>query len=785
MTSRNMLALSIMAFSSLSLADPFDDCPKTAYLVQGGQAKVYGVDLATGYFKVLKDKVETNNKVNGMGFNVADNHLYGWDYKNNTLARINNEFGISSLKIINNIKSNFFVGDVALAENKYYMYRRGSAFGLYEIDLSGIEGLSDEELVDSGFTINKSVDGAGLTMKKVASGDGDMSLVIFDIAFHPTNGKAYSVNRNGKLIEITINADSATAKSFDGVAESGTYGAVYFDNAGNLYISRNQDGKIFKIDINTAEGTRKAEFFAQGPKSSTNDGARCAQESVDPAPEKLYDFGDAPNVYHTFLQPNPDDETVVGAHHRVVDDGIILGDKVDTEVDAYVYPLSDDATGELPEGDKQNDDDDGVKFITTLVPGETGIIEVSTNNTNGFLSAWFDWNQDGDFLDEKEALFTSPLSLEDTVTYLPVEVPADAKLSTTSSPETWARFRVATNADQITSPAGMAESGEVEDYPVIVNKADVNEVRFYPSKNHFSTLVYEDNWPLQGDYDLNDLVVYYRSETSLTNKKVTQWKFEGEIVAVGASFHSGFAVRLEGVSKDNVQSAKLLLNDADQSMYNGDLAEQEGIELLEAGVKDASFVISDDILEIITWDDADCSFYRTEKSKDNCDLPITFTYTLNVEFKAPIDQDNFPQAPYDPFIFATPDTRRNPFVLNPTTNNYEEDVIFAENPGRGLEIHLKDKSPTELFNSENTLVRGSVTNDNNPFATQNGMPWAMEFNTEWAYPSEFNDVIFVYFEFKRFILSGGKEFSDWFVLRDSSDADERFENANADKLYAY
>lgn len=73
---------------------------------------------------------------------------------------------------------------------------------------------------------------------------------------------------------MKVDAASGTSIKLSNVGEAGVFGAVYFDVTGNLYISRNNDGHIFRI--NTNWNYPVAEFFAYGPSSSNNDGARCA-----------------------------------------------------------------------------------------------------------------------------------------------------------------------------------------------------------------------------------------------------------------------------------------------------------------------------------------------------------------------------------------------------------------------------------------------------------------------------------------------------------------------------
>ena len=80
---------------------------------------------------------------------------------------------------------------------------------------------------------------------------------------------------------------------------------MYFDVNGYFYLSRNQDGQIYRIDLSTLTPSSttadlieldvSAIKFADGPSSSQNDGARCASAPlIDEDIPSPIDFGDAP-----------------------------------------------------------------------------------------------------------------------------------------------------------------------------------------------------------------------------------------------------------------------------------------------------------------------------------------------------------------------------------------------------------------------------------------------------------------------------------------------------------
>jgi hypothetical protein len=152
------------------------------------------------------------------------------------------------------------------------------------------------------------------------------------------------------------------------------------------------------------------------------------------------DYGDAPDpTYPTLLASN-------GASHLAT--GIMLGTSRDGELDGQPSVNAD--------GD--GDDEDGVLFYGTPVPGGLGTVDV-TVSANGFLNAWVDFNQDGDWSDGEEQIFTDQ-AVAAGVNTLSFNIPATA--STTAAP--YARFRVDSGGGL--GPTGQAADGEVEDYLV-------------------------------------------------------------------------------------------------------------------------------------------------------------------------------------------------------------------------------------------------------------------------------------------------------------------------------
>lgn len=679
----------LTTFSSATLhAQQFEQCPTEAFLIQDKVANLYGVQLATGYYEKLTPNNWDQKKMNALAFNIHDSYLYAYNYHYGTIVKISDEYQLSPIQITNLPNIGFYIGDIALNENAYYLYRPGSSYGLYRISLD--QGSDDyREAI------------------KVADGR-ELSLAIFDLAFHPTDGFAYSVDKWGNLWRIDV--AQGAAEKLSNVGKSGTFGAVYFDNLGNLYISRNSDGNIFRINTNWDYPV--AEFFAYGPSSNNNDGARCALAPIVSTDAPTTDFGEAPDSYGTSINNN-------GARHDQGDGILFLGDLIVFEPNAY-------ATN----GNNQNDND-GIDFVTGIEIAKTGIVEV-TSSGEGYLNAWLDSDKDGEF-DNDEQIITEQLVSEGT-NIISYDVPSWA-----SSGDTWSRFRL--SSQESLSPVGGVSDGEVEDYKVNIAEQDVSS-SYYPSQQTWATLAFEDNWPLVGDYDMNDLIVQYRLASFEAAERLLRINIEGQIVAMGASYHNGFAFRIPGLQSKDVDTSRLIFK------INGVV---QDITPLEQGREEAIFIIANDLWEYITAGE-DCKYYRTEAG---CGSNIQMTFSLEIPMQSNVNSQNISSFPYDPFIFAT--------------EGFERNYLFGEPPGRRFEIHLKNQSPTEAFQA-NFLNRGDDNSDESNgvyFVNENGMPWAINIPYEWKYPLEYMDIKYAYPDFHEFVASSGQSKLDWFTIENA------------------
>ena len=684
-----LLAVGLIAYGGNANAEPFAECPIEAFLIQDTVAKAYGVRLGTGYYQQLASDLNTDNRLNGVGFSVHDAYLYGWNYATRSPGRMGSDFRIEALEATGLPNSDFYVGDVSVNDNAYFVYRPGSAFGLYRINLDMPAPLAAEQVIDGG----------------------SLNLRIFDFAFHPADGFAYAVDRNGLLWQINVSNGDAT--SLGNVGASGTFGAAYFDVNGTMYVSRNTDGHIYRIDVSTSQPN--AELFALGPASSNNDGARCALASITSEATSNIDFGDAPASYGTYLQDN-------GARHDQTNNSLFLGAAVDAEADAWLFPQSDDHST----SSSDVDDEDGVAFVTGLELGQNAILNINASE-HGFVNVWIDLDNDGRFGDEENLLDGYAVDAGDNP--VAVYIPLWAETG-----DTWARVRL--SSEEILPPTGGAADGEVEDYSVTVTSADL-EVVHYPSQNGWSTLAFEDTWPYQGDYDMNDVVVHQRIThyRSKADGSLFGVRIQGQIAALGASYHNGFGIRLPGVQRINVGEANVRF----EKNFGG-----SGTPL-EPNRTEAIVIVAEDLWAHISAGEG-CEFYRTSS---DCGGPAQMVYDIYLPLTGvtPSATEGLALG-LDPFIFATPGAVRP--------------GVFGGIPGRGLEIHLKNQPPTEAFDISFLGKNDDASTTEEYFLTEHGMPWALEISERWAHPLSGIDLVDAYPSFIDFVQSNGAEETGWY-----------------------
>ena len=211
----------------------------------------------------------------------------------------------------------------------------------------------------------------------------------------------------------------------------------------------------------SGENTANISVTTAGTYTVTVTGANgcTSTASTDITGECTVDYADLPDasVGGSYSTTQADG----GPSHGIIT-GLSLGSSVDADADGQpsVGGDGDDTDG--------NDDDDGVTVGSTydIVPEGTIRVPFTVTNTTGntaYLTAFIDWNNDGDFDDAGELVSQIDDGGGSFPTYLEIPVPANATTGTDLG------FIVRVSNTNSSSPGGYLNSGEVESYLIDVN----------------------------------------------------------------------------------------------------------------------------------------------------------------------------------------------------------------------------------------------------------------------------------------------------------------------------
>jgi len=236
----------------------------------------------------------------------------------------------------------------------------------------------------------------------------------------------------------------------------------------------------------------------------------------------------------------------------------------------------------------------------------------------------------------------------------------------------------------------------------------------------FYTLAFEDNWPRQGDYDMNDLVVHYRqSEILNAAGQIKDLVLEGQIMARGAELHNAFAIEWTGINPGALAQATLTTSGPSRQLQPESGQQYLVMNLVQDASKSAPGT-------------AGCRFFNTQS---HCPIQGASGFTLKMTFSTA----------QDPLK-----VKMNPFI-------YRKDQ-------RGHEVHLPNHPPTSLAD---TRLFGQGDDASSPaqgryYLTQNNLPWALHIPDTWHHPEEGKPISSAYLDFKPWAESAGKQQLDWY-----------------------
>lgn len=231
----------------------------------------------------------------------------------------------------------------------------------------------------------------------------------------------------------------------------------------------------------------------------------------------------------------------------------------------------------------------------------------------------------------------------------------------------------------------------------------------YPNASTFASVAFEDLWPSQGDYDLNDVVVNYQYKGVLNAlNKMVDMTAKYKLRAAGGIFKNAFSVELP-------------INKSAVTTITGGLG-------LDASANKAILKVFANSVLIVPG-------YNTVKGV----APnVTDTITMSMNFSTP---QSFTLSSFNPFIW-----------------------VDETGKGRGHEVHLPDFAPSELATlaTLGTASDNSIPASNRYYKTKLNLPFAINTPETFAYPAEKELIILAHLKFAAWAQSGGVQYQDWY-----------------------
>lgn len=261
----------------------------------------------------------------------------------------------------------------------------------------------------------------------------------------------------------------------------------------------------------------------------------------------------------------------------------------------------------------------------------------------------------------------------------------------------------------------------------------------YPNDRARAQLAFEDMWPSEGDYDLNDLVLAYTlTEVRDAQGNIRDLEGSFRIKARGAGYSHGFGLHFPNLPPEVLESASIWVDEQPSRPLEG-----------EVGQGRLTLILIEDSLKLADRNvNTRTCFARKFNADPNCaELPGP-TIGFQATFAHALTREELGPAPYNPFVYIVGD--------------------------RGRETHLADALPTDKVIAPGVRGTRFGTRDDGylgtdpryyktrRIGTHGGLPWAMNVPQEWRSPLEKRSVNECYPGLVDWINSGGTRNTDWY-----------------------
>lgn len=251
--------------------------------------------------------------------------------------------------------------------------------------------------------------------------------------------------------------------------------------------------------------------------------------------------------------------------------------------------------------------------------------------------------------------------------------------------------------------------------------------------NHNYTYLFEDQWPLYGDYDMNDIVLEIKHRKISIDKwnKITELDLTIELTAVGAQKAIAAAIMFDEIPASAITQPVTYANNYRPISF--DLTDKN----IEKG-QDYAVVPLFDNAHALMERPAD-SFVNTVSGSDNNQKDSKI-----INFTLRFDQASAPSSD----------------ALNINKLNL---FIITDRGSKRKEIHVAGYQPTKLANTE--LFGGnndaSSVNGKKYYISKDNLAWGIIVPTQFKWPLEYTKIQNAYKQFAGWVTSGGVNNTKW------------------------
>ncbi len=250
--------------------------------------------------------------------------------------------------------------------------------------------------------------------------------------------------------------------------------------------------------------------------------------------------------------------------------------------------------------------------------------------------------------------------------------------------------------------------------------------------NHQYTYTFEDQWPLYGDYDMNDVVMTIKNRKyTLDNaNKVKEFTFSIDLDAVGATKSIASAIMFDAIPASAISQAVVL---GDNNLVKSFSLSNRNIENGQDNAVVPLFDNAHAALGSSKYEPINTlSGYASNTTAKN----ITFTMK-----------------------FDNPSLTAEAFNIN-KLNIF---IIVEGNSSKRREIHIAGYQPTKLANTDlfGGNNDGSSVSGKKYYISKENLAWGIIVPTNFKWTLEYNNIKSVYSKFESWVNSGGTENKNW------------------------